>query len=49
MSEAGYKDAGPDSLDPKNYTWGMSALLTGADPKRLVAAKVLGNDYGFTD
>jgi endonuclease/exonuclease/phosphatase family metal-dependent hydrolase len=49
MSQAGYKDAGPDSLDSKNYTWGMSALLTGADPKRLVAAKVLGNDYGFTD
>lgn len=49
MSQAGYKDAGPDSLDPKNYTWGMNALLTGADSKRLVAAKSMGNDYGFTD
>jgi len=49
MSQAGYKDAGPDSLDPKNYTWGMNALLTGADPKRLLAAKSMGNAYGFTD
>ncbi len=49
MSQAGYKDAGPDSLDPKNYTWGMNALLTGADSKRLIAAKSMGNDYGFTD
>ena len=49
MRQAGYKDAGPDSLDPKNYTWGMNALLTGADSKRLVAAKSMGNDYGFTD
>ena len=49
MSQAGYKDAGPDSLDPKNYTWGMNALLTGADPKRLIAAKLMGNAYGFTD
>jgi endonuclease/exonuclease/phosphatase family metal-dependent hydrolase len=49
MSQAGYKDAGPDSLDPKNYTWGMNALLTGADTKRLVAAKSMGNEYGFTD
>ncbi len=49
MNQAGYKDAGPDSLDPKNYTWGMNALLTGADPKRLLAAKLMGNAYGFTD
>ena len=49
MGQAGYKDAGPDSLDPKNYTWGMNALLTGADSKRLIAAKSMGNDYGFTD
>jgi len=49
MSQAGYKDAGPDSLDPNNYTWGMNALLTGADPKRLLAAKLMGNAYGFTD
>jgi hypothetical protein len=27
----------------------MNALLTGADSKRLIASKVLGNDYGFTD
>jgi len=49
MGQAGYKDAGPDSLDPKNYTWGMNALLTGADSKRLIAAKSMGNYYGFTD
>lgn len=49
MSQAGYKDAGPDSLNPKNFTWGMNALLTGADPKRLTAAKLMGNQDGFTD
>ena len=49
MVEAGFIDAGPDSLDPKNYTWGMNALLSGADPKRLAAAKLMGNQAGFTD
>jgi hypothetical protein len=49
MVEAGFVDAGPDSLDPKNYTWGMNALLSGADPKRLAAAKLMGNQAGFTD
>ena len=42
-------DAGPDALDPTNYTWGLSALLTGPDSARAGAAKQLGNAAGFTD
>lgn len=49
MINAGFKDVGPDSFDPKNYTWGMNPLLTGADPKRLAAALLMGNKQGFTD
>jgi len=47
MIDAGFADAGPDSLDPANATWGASALLAGPDPKRLAAAQ--GNPYGYTD
>ena len=47
MIEAGFADAGPDSLDPANATWGASALLAGPDLKRLAAAQ--GNPYGYTD
>ena len=49
MIGAGFIDAGPDSLDPKNYTWGMSALLAGPDLTRYKAAIKQGNQYGFTD
>jgi endonuclease/exonuclease/phosphatase family metal-dependent hydrolase len=49
MRKAGFEDAGPDSLNPTNYTWGMDALLHGADPERLAAAKDMGNTLGFTD
>ena len=49
MRQAGYEDAGPDSRDPKNFTWGMSALLAGPDMKRYKAGKLIGNSYGFTD
>lgn len=49
MTEAGYQDAGPDSLDPKNYTWGMNALLTGPDPVRLKYGTQLGNTAGYSD
>jgi endonuclease/exonuclease/phosphatase family metal-dependent hydrolase len=49
MIDAGFADVGPDSQDPNNYTWGMNALLTGADPKRLPAALLMGNKEGFTD
>ena len=49
MTEAEYVDAGPDSLDPKNFTWGMNALLTGPDPKRLNYGKQLGNLVGYSD
>lgn len=49
MTEAEYVDAGPDSLDPKNFTWGMNALLTGADSERLNYGKQLGNLVGYSD
>ena len=49
MTEAGYTDSGPDPMLPENYTWGMNALLTGADPVRLKFAKELGNTAGYTD
>lgn len=49
MRQAGFVDAGPDVRDPKNYTWGMSALLAGPDLKRYKAGKIVGNNYGFTD
>jgi endonuclease/exonuclease/phosphatase family metal-dependent hydrolase len=49
MSKAGFIDVGPDPLNPRNYSWGMNALLTGPDTKRLAAAKVMGNNEGFTD
>lgn len=49
MRQGGFEDAGPDARDPKNYTWGMSALLAGPDAKRYKAAKLVGNEFGFTD
>jgi len=49
MRKAGFIDVGPDATNPKNFTWGMNALLTGADEKRLIAAQALGNRAGFTD
>lgn len=49
MRHAGFTDSGPDSLNPKNYSWGMNALLTGPDPIRMKAAREMGNEYGFTD
>lgn len=49
MRHANYQDAGPNSFDPKNFTWGMNALLNGPDKVRLVAAEKMGNQYGFTD
>lgn len=49
MAEAGFQDAGPNSLMAENYTWGASALLNGPDKSRVGAATKLGNKYGFTD
>ena len=49
MKENGFIDAGPDSSDPLNYTWGMNALLTGPDSKRVARANMMGNKFGFTD
>jgi hypothetical protein len=49
MRDAGYVDAGPDAADPRNFTWGTSALLAGPDLARLPAALRTGNRFGFTD
>jgi endonuclease/exonuclease/phosphatase family metal-dependent hydrolase len=47
MVRAGFRDTGPDALDPSNATWGSSALLAGPDPDRLAQAP--SNPYGYTD
>jgi hypothetical protein len=44
-----FDEAGPDVTDPRNHTWGTSALLAGPDPARLDAALAEGNPWGFTD
>lgn len=49
MINAGFSNSSPDAKDPGNYTWGATALLDGPDPVREPAAKVFGNQYGFTD
>ena len=49
MIQAGYIDAGPDSADPLNATWGTDALLAGPDPRRLSDAMDFGNQFGFSD
>lgn len=46
---SGFEDLGPDSLDPRNFTWGSAALLNGPDAARGQIARELGNPYGFTD
>ena len=47
MIQAGFTDAGPDSLDPANATWGASALLAGPDLTRL--SRTPDNPYGHSD
>ena len=49
MIDAGFIDAGPDSLDPANRTWGSDGDLAGPNPERLTVALEQGNDAGFTD
>jgi endonuclease/exonuclease/phosphatase family metal-dependent hydrolase len=49
MKNAGFIDSGPDASDPNTFSWGMNALLTGPDSKRLKAAQDMGNKNGFTD
>jgi hypothetical protein len=49
MVENGFTDAGPDALDPANYSWGSSALLAGPDTERIDPALEMGNSYGWTD
>lgn len=49
MRNAGFIDAGPDASDPSAFTWGMNALLTAPDSKRVEVARKMGNNSGFTD
>jgi endonuclease/exonuclease/phosphatase family metal-dependent hydrolase len=49
MVGAGFIDAGPDSADPSNLSWGGAADLAGPDAARLDAARAMGNGVGFTD
>jgi endonuclease/exonuclease/phosphatase family metal-dependent hydrolase len=49
MRKAGFTDVGPDATDPKNFSWGMSALLAGPEIERFKSALQMGNKYGFTD
>jgi hypothetical protein len=49
MRVAKFVDAGPDASEPASFTWGMNALLTGADAKRKSAAIKMGNKFGYTD
>lgn len=49
IAKAGFKSTGPEELDAENFTWGLDALLTGADPRRQEFAKEMGNEVGFTD
>lgn len=49
MLSAGYSNVSPDAKDPKNFSWGATALLDGPDKERDAAAKAMGNEFGFTD
>jgi endonuclease/exonuclease/phosphatase family metal-dependent hydrolase len=49
MRQAGFIDAGPDASDATAFTWGMNALLSAPDSKRVEAARKMGNNFGFTD
>jgi hypothetical protein len=49
MLQAGYADAGPDALDPANWSYGASGDLAGPDAERLAVALAGGNEAGFTD
>lgn len=49
LVQAGYQDAGPDSLAAANRTWGAAADLAGPEPDRLRVALEQGNTAGFTD
>jgi hypothetical protein len=49
MIDAGFADAGPDALDPRNRTWGSEGDLAGPNPDRLRISLEQGNDAGFTD
>lgn len=49
MIEAGFENSSPDAENPRYFTWGANALLTGPDKTRNASAKAFGNQYGFTD
>lgn len=49
LVQSDFIDVGPLAKDPKSFTWGLAALLTGPDAARASAATQLGNEVGFTD
>jgi hypothetical protein len=49
MVDGGFVDAGPDSTDPVNFTWGADATLAGPDISRVPAAIISGNSSGYTE
>lgn len=42
-------DVGPDTADPKNFTWGADPTLAGPDLSRVPAAIASGNSVGYTE
>jgi hypothetical protein len=46
---AGFREVSPDSLDPKNYSWGADALLAGPMPERIGPSVAMGANGTFTD
>jgi hypothetical protein len=49
MVDGGFTDAGPDTADPKNFTWGADPTLAGPDLSRVPAAIASGNSVGYTE
>lgn len=49
MVDGGFTDAGPDAMDPENFTWGADATLAGPDLDRVPAAITSGNGVGYTE
>lgn len=49
MINAGFQNTSPEPFRGENFSWGLNALVTGADPVRQQFAQKMGNDFGFTD
>lgn len=49
MIAAGFQNSSPEPFSGGNFSWGLNALVTGADPARQMFAEKMGNNFGFTD